>query len=178
MAEIEGGDVSRRAFQVAYYGTDPDDHSMDVEALAPALLAFGRLIRETNTQINGDRAKVKVVVTSDFEHKCFSVNFEVVQNIKQAVKSLLHDDTVKTATELLKTIGIIGTAGGTVGGTLFGFLKWKNGRKIKSVQTIRDQDSSGDVTVNVEGDGHSVHVTKNVFMLAENKKFSKRLSRH
>lgn len=170
MAEIEGGDVSRHAFQVAYYGTDPDDHSMDVEALAPALLAFGKLIREANAQINGDRAKVKVVVTSDFEHKCFSVNFEVVQSIMQVIKSLLHDDNIETATDLLKTIGIIGTASGTVGGTLFGFLKWKNGRKIKSIQKISDRDSSGDVTVNVEGDDNSVHVTRNVFMLAENKK--------
>jgi hypothetical protein len=39
--------VSRHAFQVAYYGADPNDHTMDVEALAPALMAFGKLIRES-----------------------------------------------------------------------------------------------------------------------------------
>jgi hypothetical protein len=166
MAEIEGGDVSRHAFQVAYYGTDADDHSMDVEALAPALMAFGKLIREANAQINGDRAKVKVLVTSDFEHKCFNISFEVIQTIMQQIKSFLADDNIETATELLKTIGVVtGT-----GASLFGFLKWKKGRKVKKVQKLSDTDSSGSVVVHVEGDGNSIQITNNIFKLAENKK--------
>jgi len=27
VAKVESGDVSRHAFQVAYHGTDPDDHA-------------------------------------------------------------------------------------------------------------------------------------------------------
>jgi hypothetical protein len=71
MAVTERGDESRYSFQVAYHGADADYHSMDVEALGPALLAFGKLIRETNSEINGDRATVKVLVVSDFEHACW-----------------------------------------------------------------------------------------------------------
>src|SRR5664279_5444942 len=165
MAEVEDGDVSRHAFQVAYHGTDADDHSMDVEALAPALLAFGKLIRESNAQINGDRAKVKVLVTSDFEHKCFNISFEVIQTLMQQIKSFLADDNVETATELLKTIEVVtGT-----GASLFGFLKWKKGRKVKKVQKLSDTDPSGAVVVHVEGDGNSIQITNNVFKLAENK---------
>ncbi len=172
MAEIEGGDVTRHAFQVAYHGTHPDDHSMDVESLAPALLAFGRLIREANTQINGSRAKVKVLVTSDFEHKCFNINFELIQTVMQAIKSFLQDDNVETATKLLQTIGVVGGAGGVLSGGLLAFLKIKRGRKITNVQKVSDTDSSGDVILNlkIEGEHNNVQITNNVFKLSENPK--------
>ncbi len=175
MAEVEGGDVSRHAFQVAYQGTDADDHSMDVEALAPALLAFGRLIRESNAQINGERAKVKVLVTSDFEHKCFNINFEVVQSIMQVIKDLLHDDNIETATKLLQTIGIIGGPSSVIGGSLLWLLKVKNGRRVTKIQRPKGTDSSGDVIVNltIEGDGNSIQITNNVLKLSETKRFFK-----
>lgn len=171
MAEVEGGDVSRHAFQVAYHGTDADDHSMDVEALAPALMAFGRLIRESNLEINKDRAKVKVLVTSDFEHKCFNINFDVIQTTMQLIKSFLADENVETATELLKTIGVVGTAAGA-GGSLFGYLRWKGGRKVKQIQKLTDKDSSGDVifNINIGGDGNSINIPVKILKLSENKK--------
>ena len=78
MAEDESGDTNRQKFQVAYVGEDPNDHTMDVEELAPALLAFGKLIRAANAELNKSRARVRVLVASDFEHKCFNINFEVV----------------------------------------------------------------------------------------------------
>jgi hypothetical protein len=170
MAGPEGGAVSRHAFQVAYHGVHADDHSMDVEALAPALLAFGKLIREANAEINEDRATVKVLVTSDFEHRCFNISFEVVQTLIQKIKSLLDDDHIEKAKDLLQTIGVIATAASTVGATLLGFLKWKNGKKIKKAQRLRDADSSGVVIVEVEGEGNTIQVTNNVFKLAENPK--------
>src|SRR6266852_2631605 len=118
MADGGGGDMSRHAFQVAYDGGLASEHSLDVEALAPALLGFGRLIRESNSVLNQNRATVKVLVTSDFEHKCFNVNFEVLQSFLQQVKTLLQDDNIQTATKLLQTIGIVGSAGTAVA-TLF-----------------------------------------------------------
>jgi hypothetical protein len=106
-----------------------------------------------------------VLVTSDFEHKCFNISFEVIQTLMQQIKSFLADDNVETATELLKTIGVVtGT-----GASLFGFLKWKKGRKVKKVQKLSDTDPSGAVVVHVEGDGNSIQITNNVFKLAENK---------
>jgi hypothetical protein len=177
MAEIEGGDVSRHAFQVAYYGADPNDHTMDVEALAPALMAFGKLIREANAQINGDRAKVKVLVTSDFEHKCFNINFEVVQSIMQMVKSLLQDDNIETATKLLQTIGIIAGPSSVIGGSLLWFLKIRKGRKVAKVEKLKDSAPSGDIVLNLAfGDGSNVQITNNVLKLSENKKILQNIS--
>ena len=59
--------MSRRTFEIAYAGPS-DEHSMDVQELAPALLGIGQLIREANTALNGKKATVKVLVVSDFEH--------------------------------------------------------------------------------------------------------------
>jgi hypothetical protein len=168
MADIEGGDVSRHSFQVAYDGGQAAGHSMDVETLAPALLAFGRLIRESNEVLNHDRATVKVLVASDFEHKCFNVNFEVVQTILQKMKGLLQDDNIKTAIDVLQKIGIVGS---TVG-TLLGFLRWKKGRPVKNVQEIRDSTASGSVIlqIHVDGDHNTFNLSPDVFKLAENPK--------
>ena len=83
MPDVGGGDTSRQGFQVAYHGDSSDDHSLDVEALAPFLLGFGRLVRESNSLLNGDKVRVKILVTSDFEHKCFHINFEVVQTARK-----------------------------------------------------------------------------------------------
>jgi hypothetical protein len=100
MADIESDDESRQSFQVAYDG-DADMHSMDVQELAPALLAFGRLVRETNAELNGKRAAVKVLVKSDFEHKCFNINLEVVQSILDMIAGFLKSEEIKTARQIL-----------------------------------------------------------------------------
>jgi hypothetical protein len=90
VAEMKTTEMSRQVFQVAYDGKQVDAHSMDVQDLAPALLSFGKMVREANAQLNGKRATVKVLVTSDFEHKCFNISFEVVQTILHQIATLLH----------------------------------------------------------------------------------------
>ncbi len=75
MAETEGGEVNRQTLEASYDGRGEDVDSMDVQSLGPALVAFGKLIREANFQINGKKTTVKVLVQSDFEHKCFNINF-------------------------------------------------------------------------------------------------------
>lgn len=172
MADIEGGDVSRHSFQVAYDGGLAAGHSMDVETLAPALLAFGRLIRESNAVLNQDKATVKVLVASDFERRCFNVNFEVIQTILQKVQSLLQDDNVKTAMDVLQKIGIVASTVGSTVGTLLGFLKWKKGRPVTNVQEIRDSTTSGSIVLqlHIDGDHNTFNLSPDVFKLAESPK--------
>lgn len=170
MADIVSGgkvaEVSRQQFSVAYNGkTRAHDHSIDVEALAPALLAFGRLMREANQEFNGKNAKAKVLVISDFEHKCFNINFELALSIYEQIKSLLGDDGVKTAKEVLEWIGLLTPASGI---SYFGYLRWKNGRKITSATELIDQKRSGNVTVRVEGDNNPIVINNNIFNLSHN----------
>jgi hypothetical protein len=111
VAETEGREVSKQEFSVAYDGQalrEASSHSIDVQALAPALLAFGKLIREANTEFNGKKATAKVLVVSDFEHKCFNINFEVIIGLFEQVKTLLGSEPVKSAKEILEWLGLLG----------------------------------------------------------------------
>ena len=111
MAESESREVSKHKFSIAYDGEalkTADVHSIDVQALAPALLSFGRLIREANSEFNGKRSTAKVLVVSDFEHKCFNINFEVVIGLYEQVKTLLGSEPVKSAKEVLEWLGLLG----------------------------------------------------------------------
>ncbi|HLG82527.1 MAG TPA: hypothetical protein VKY22_16045 [Bradyrhizobium sp.] len=145
-------------FQVAYDG-DTDTHSMDVQELAPALMAFGRLVREANAALNGKRATVKVLVQSDFEHKCFNINFEVIQTILDAIAGFLSSEEVKSARQILVDLGIIGGGGGL---GLFGYLKLRRGRTVRE---IRDTDQKSIVIVQL-GDGNTAHVSRDAIELS------------
>jgi hypothetical protein len=161
--EPPGEDMSRHEFQVAYDGFVGSEHAMDVQELAPALLSFGRLIREANLQLNGKNATVKVLVVSDFEHKCFNINFEVIQSILDRVVSFLQSEEVKTARQILVDLGIIGGTGGL---GLFGLMKLKRSNKIAEVKKT---DIAGIVVVQF-GDGNVANVSANALRLAENPK--------
>jgi hypothetical protein len=159
MADSGGGDMSRQSFQVAYDG-DIDAHSMDVQELAPALLAFGRLVREANAELNGKRATVKVLVQSNFEHKCFNIDLEVVQNILDMIAGFLSSEEVKTAKQILIDLGIIGGGSGL---GLFGYLKL---RKARVISEVRDTDQHGIVIVQF-GDGNNAIVSRDAIQLSK-----------
>jgi hypothetical protein len=165
-------EMSRQKFSIAYSGRErPDDHAIDAEALGPALVAFGRLIREANSEFNGKKAAARVFVVSDFEHKCFNINFEVVMSIYEQIKNLLGEDHITTAKNVLEWIGLLKPiAAGGIGISYFGYLKWKKGRKVVSSTTLTDQDKSGLVNVRVDGDNNPITINQHVYNLSMNPK--------
>lgn len=167
--QLGDGEMTTVSFQVAYDG-ESGGHTMDVQLLGPALLAFGEIIREANAVINGGRSRVQVLVRSDFEHKCFNIDFQVVQTFFEQVKSFLALENTKTAKELLEWIGIIG--GPTVVGGLLGLLRLKAENPVKNVTRLEDADKRGVVAVEF-GDGATVghvEVHHHVWQLSENPK--------
>lgn len=164
-------------FQVAYDGRD-DAHDMDVQLLAPALLAFGDIIRAANAELNGDKSKVQLLVTSDFEHKCFNINFQLVMTLYEQVKALLQLDDVNTAQQILIWLGIFGvTPAGAFG--LFKFLKLRRGRKVKNVTRLDSPDKRGLVSIEF-GDGatvEKVEVHNHVYNLGESKEVAKAVAK-
>lgn len=175
MAEdAESSAVSRQMFSVAYAGsTIADVHSIDVEALAPALLAFGKLIRTANSEFNGDRATAKVLVASDFEHKCFNINFESIVSIIDTLKTLVGIvDSTKSAKEILEWIGIL-SAPGAAATSYLGYLKWRRGRKIVEKTELADRDDAGLVRVTVDGvdgDNNTIIVNNHIYNMGQNAK--------
>jgi hypothetical protein len=162
--------MSRHSFSVAYDGqADVVGHSIDVDTLAPALLAFGKLIREANHEFNGKKSTSKVSVVSDFEAKCFHINFDVAVSLYDQIKTFLDSGPVATAQNILEWLGLLGITGG--GGTLtyLGYLKWKRGRKVETRQ-ITDSDHTGTVEVRIDGEKNSVVINQHVYHLSENPK--------
>ncbi|MBR0753904.1 hypothetical protein JQ604_17100 [Bradyrhizobium jicamae] len=173
MDEAEDGSAkgARQAFQVAYHGDDPDDHTIDVEALVPALRGFDRLVRESNAILNGDRSRVRVVVASNFEHKCFHINFDVIQHAIEVTKTFLQDDYVKTAKNILQLIGVIRSVAGN--SSLLDYLKWKKNNQVETIkpsEVPRTADGpQTQVTIQIVGGEHNtINVHPDVLKLAEN----------
>lgn len=125
--------MSKQHFSVSYSGsTRIGDHTMSVDALAPALLAFGKLIRETNYEFNGKATTARVFVNADFENRCFHIDFNTVISYFDQVKTLLGQEPVKTAKEVLEWIGLIKDHKMTAL-TLIQFLTLKKGRTVEAV---------------------------------------------
>jgi hypothetical protein len=164
-------EVSRHSFSIAYAGNArADDHTMDVEALSPALLAFGKLIREANSEFNGPRSKANVLVTSDFEHKCFNINFDAVIHFIDHVKELLGIfESTKSAKDVLEWVGILPEQKGI---SFFAYLRWRRGRKVSAekITDTQDHDRTGLVRVTCEGDGNSIEIHQHVYNLGQNPK--------
>jgi hypothetical protein len=170
MSEVRGEPEMTVSFQVAYEGSD-DVHAMDVQALAPALLGLGDLIREANTQLNGGRSTINLRVVSDFEHKCFNINFDLVMTVYDTVKHFLQLDDVTTAQNLLHWLDLLGVPTGSVGIGLLGYLKLRRGRPIKNVTSLTAPDHRGRVSIEI-GDGSSpqhIEVHNHVYQLGENR---------
>jgi len=145
---------------------------MESQTIHIIQLLCGPTLREANLVANGKKSKAKILVTSDFEHKCFQVNFELLVSFYEQAKILLGSEPVQTAKEVLEWVGLLTPAGGTGAAALtyLGYLKYKKGRKTISAQQIEDQDGSGSVLVTLEGDGNTVNVTNNVYSLSNNQK--------
>jgi hypothetical protein len=62
--------------------------------------------------------------------------------------------------------GFVTTGVGTITGGVFGYLKWKNGRKVERVEPLKD---SPIVIVRVEGDNNTIQINRDVWKLSENK---------
>lgn len=155
--------MSKVDFTVVYDGPALSNHGIDVADLAPSLMALGDLVKQANFKLNGESATIKLIVRSDFEHKCFLVHLDLVQSIFEQVHGFFTDDRVATAKEIAEWLGILGIP--PVG--LLTYLKHRNGKKIKDVTTLETTDKHGLVQVTFEGDGNQITVNQNVYLLGE-----------
>lgn len=139
---------------VRYDGPILADHKMDVNDIAPAMLALAELCRRANSIANGDRASVKLLINLDVEQHCAAFGFEIVQTYLDHARAFFDTDNVKTARDILECIGLVGAAVGVVGAPVLGFfalLKYLKGRKPEAA-TPMVQGGRDVVQITVGGD--------------------------
>ena len=134
---------------------------MDVEDLAPALLATASLIRRANHVLNGEATHVDLKVDSGFERGSFNINLVVDQGfLEQAKTFLLNHPGIKDAKNIVETIFFYGGLPSMVFGGLFKLIKVLNGAKPDTVKFQKDGDI---VTIGIGI--REIKVTKNTYNL-------------
>lgn len=149
---------------IRYDGPALSGHEMDVQDLAPALLALADMVQIANKKFNGDAASIKVLVNADVEQKCFMIDISLVQSLLEQAKGFLGTDEIKTAKDIADWVGIL--SGGGVG--LFGLLKFlRNAKKSDSPLNI---ENLGDGNITIHGNGNIITVQREVYKLAQEAK--------
>jgi hypothetical protein len=151
--------------QLRFSGPELIAHTMDVTLLGPVLLSLGELSQEANHVLNGDKARVRVLLNSDIKANCITIDLQVVQTTWQAAQSLISNADVASAKDILEWIGILSSSGAT----LLKFLQWKKNRKESSTE-IRQENGGNIVVVHVEGDNNSITIPEQVYKLSKSVK--------
>ena len=155
--------------QLRFDGPEVEAHEMDVTLLAPSLMAFGELCTEANRVLNGEQAKVKVLLKADVKANCVTIELAVNQTLWESARALVQGDTIATAKTILEWIGIIATPVTVLGVSLWKFLLWKKNRKITSTE-IQNTSEGNAVVIRVEGDNNTITVPQPVYKLSQDMK--------
>lgn len=124
--------MSKHETIIRYDGPALAGHKMDVEDIAPALMALSELCKRANAIANGDRASVQLLIDMDVEQHCVQIKLQIVQTLLDAAKSLFGVDGGLTAMDILKALGLATST--SLG--LFKLLKMLKGRKVDSTKMI------------------------------------------
>lgn len=133
-------DMSKAAFHILYDGPALANHEMNVNDLAPALLALGEVVETANEVLNGPkRARVSLNVKASFKTGCFGIELDVAQTLLQQMGVLFSSAQAITAQDLLRWLGFAWDNGDKVlayGGGLLWLLKKKKGEPIKQATRL------------------------------------------
>lgn len=147
--------VSNADFRIYFCGPALENGQMNVRELAPALMAIGGLLEESNRVLNGERATVSVNVKA-FEDGSFGVLFNVDQSMAAHVMSLFTGEPVTAAINIITLLGFTGS--GAIG--LFKLLKKSKGKHPKKAK----QMENGDFQLHFQ-DGKVLEISKPVLDL-------------
>lgn len=152
---------------VRYDGPALSGHQMDVQELAPALLALAEMAQLANKLFNGDKASMQVLVKADIEQKCFQLDIHLAQTLLESAKHLFGTDEYKTAKEIAEFLDLL-LPGGVAGG-VFWFWRRVWGASPPSAEApiaFQTEQHGGQTTlINAPG-GAPITVNNNTYMLA------------
>ena len=121
-------------FSIRYDGPALASHQMDIQELAPALIALSNMLEQAGKDAFPNAPEVRVEVKGNFKGGSFGVDLIAVQSIGEQLISMLSGPTAGAAANLLGILSGLGLLGG---GGLIGLMRWLAGRKPTA---IREED--------------------------------------
>jgi hypothetical protein len=155
--------------RIRYDGPSLSGHSIDVNHLAPALLAIGDLCKIANSKFNQNRASVRVLVNADLDQNCFQLDLQVVLDFYEQAKELIGIQEVSDAKEILEWLGIILPPAEFAAIGLFKFVKWLKDRKISKAE-LKEIEGKSVIQITVLGDNNHVNVMPEAYELFKDNK--------
>lgn len=146
--------------RIRYDGPALATHEMDVQDLAPALLAVAQIVQIANRKFNGDAATIRVMVDADVDQQCFQLDLSLVQSWFDQAAMLVGQKDVASAKDIAEWIGLIGKAGTGLFGVLaiiYGKRKLTGDKSAPSV-TFTKGDQHGTTIINIAGDVHGLTI--------------------
>ncbi len=154
--------MSKANFYIVYDGPALSGSQMDVEDLAPALLALRSLLHEANAEIYKSEMSIQLKVRATFQTGCFGIDLVAVQSVLKDFLSLFNGDEINGALNLLELLGLTGVAAVAGRKGLLSVIKWIRGRKIDKVTVHSDNMAT------IEIDGDLLEVEMKVIKLLQN----------
>lgn len=140
--------------EIMYDGPALSDGTMDLDVLAPALLAIGNLFQASNKILYHKRQPLKVSIRAEMKKG----SFHVILDIASQTYTFFSDPVVLN---IMATIGFASTVSGINIVTLFQFVKWLKGRPYK----VKAEGDDLEVTTN---DNDKLIISQNVYLLYQN----------
>ena len=150
---------------VAYKGEAVNDGTMDVNELAPALLALSNFIDEANRTLNNDGSKIEVRVSAHFERGSFEMVLNLVRTLAQQIK-LFFGESSYSLGQMLNELGLASTLSGI---NLLDLYRRLKGRQPKKVEKVNENT----VRVIFEEESHEVSI--GVWRLFKSEKMKKHI---
>lgn len=142
--------------RIAYSGNALDNGAMDVNELAPALIAFAQLVKRTNTLI-GNEQEIKIMLKADdIRIGSFDVVMQLVSGLLDEAKLFVGWADTSGLTSILQVLGW--GYGSTKG--IFWLIKEIKGRAIKEVE---QKERSSIICLNDDSHIEIDNLTLNVY---------------
>jgi hypothetical protein len=150
-----------KGFRIKYNGEALADHSIEINDLAPALLAVSDLIQEANSLANRGDSKISVKVKAT-ETGCFQIYIEAARMTVTDFRDLLTGPNVSALVALLVLLEFV--EGPTTVTGLITFIKKLCGKAPKKVTKI------GDNEFEIETESGPVKISKLEWDMYQNQK--------
>lgn len=138
--------MSNTEFNIIFEGTPFENGEIDVNDLAPALLALGNVIQSANSVLNGDRADARLKVRATQEG-----SFDAVLMLDISWVADLLDAVNATPDRMVaadKLADLLMKGGQIVGGTAIGLLAALRLLKGKKPDKVEETPKGTEITIN------------------------------